>query len=89
MLAPAVMSFINDDYAIVLVECNEEDSKKKEIDTSDNEEAEEEKSPHFFYESLLLENSFVTSGVINEIVFIEKVSTPSLEIKLPPPENFI
>lgn len=89
ILTPSVRSFIDDDCTTVLVENNEEDSEEKEIETSDNEESEEEKSAQFFYKSLHFDESFVFNDVINIRVFIDLIATPALEIKLPPPENFI
>lgn len=88
-LAPAVLSFINDDCATVLVEYNDEDSEEKEIETSDSEDSEEEKSTRLFYTSQHFDKLFVINRIINTTVHIDRVSVPELEIQLPPPENLI
>lgn len=89
ILAPAVLSFINDNCEIVLIECNEEDSEEKEIEAFDNEEGEEEKSIRLLYASLRFNKSFVLNKTISTTVFIDRVSAPELEIQLPPPENLM
>lgn len=64
-------------------EDDREDVEDKEIDTEENEKEKEER---FFSSLINLDNSFTVKGTTNTILFIERVSTYSLEIQLPPPE---
>lgn len=89
ILTPALLSFTTADFAIVLTECNDDDSEEKDLETKDNEESEEENHARFFYTSLQVENSFKRNDIVNSIVFTYGISTPSLEIQLPPPEKLI
>lgn len=79
-------SLINKEYHKVMEDSNEddrEDVEDKEIDTEENEKEKEER---FFSSLINLDNSFTVKGTTNTILFIERVSTYSLEIQLPPPE---
>lgn len=87
ILAPAIISLFNDDCVTVIVEYNEEDSEEKENETSDNEEGEEEKSERLFYTLLHLNNPIVINDNVNAKVFLDRVSSPELEIQLPPPRK--
>ena len=64
-------------------EDDREDVEDKEIDTEENEKEKEER---FFSSLINLDNSFTVKDTTNTILFIERVSTYSLEIQLPPPE---
>jgi len=61
-----------------------EDNEEKEIEEIDSDE--NEKEERFFASLINSDDSFITNNakVIN--FFIERVSTYSLEIQLPPPE---
>lgn len=79
-------SLINNEYHKVMEDSNEddrEDVEDKEIDTEENEKEKEER---FFSSLINLDNSFTVKGTTNTILFIERVSTYSLKIQLPPPE---
>ena len=88
ILAPSVVSLINEECHIVMEDLKDDernDNEKKEIEDVDKEENEEEKEESYF---LLLTNSnfYNTNTTLTSIAFIEGVSTYSLEIQLPPPE---
>jgi len=61
-----------------------EDNEEKEIEEIDSEE--NEKEERFFTSLTNSGNSFIIKDTTNTIFFIERVSTHSLEIQLPPPE---
>jgi hypothetical protein len=87
MLTPVVVSFSKDDFCSVLLECSEEDSEEKEIDTSNIEESSEKIHARFFSATLCY-NSFVINKIINPKLSINGTFAPLLEIQLPPPEYF-
>ncbi len=62
-----------------------EGSEEKEIEDIDTEESEDEKEEPFFL-SVIDSNFYNTNTTLTSISFIERVSTYSLEIQLPPPE---
>jgi len=89
ILAPAVVSLTNDMCSIVMEDFNDderEDSEEKEIEEIDSEENEKEKEERFCSSLITLDNFFIVKNTTNTIFFIERVSTYSLEIQLPPPE---
>lgn len=80
---------MNDTSVMILIECSEEDTEEKEIETVDSEEGEEEKSVHFFYTSLHVNNSYTINNHISTNVFLDEIYSLALDIQLPPPENII
>lgn len=88
ILAPALVSLINEECHIVIEDFNDderEDGEEKDIEEIDNEESEDEKEEPF-YLSLINSDCYNTNTTLTSIYFIEGISKYSLEIQLPPPE---
>lgn len=88
ILAPSLVSLINEDLHIVMEDSNDDEregNEEKEIEDIDTEENEEEKEEPFFL-SVIDSNFYNTNTTLTSIYFIEGTSTCSLEIQLPPPE---
>lgn len=86
ILAPSVLSLLDDTNDTVMVDVEEDDdSEKSETENEDSEE----KHAFFFYSLTNACESFVSKNLMSSVSHIDDITAHVLEIQLPPPETSI